>query len=79
MASPTGEGLAAPPSCISGKCARVATCSGADFTLPIVGAGLVSLLACLSSNVGVGSPSLALKVQSYGEGTTQKRVGAGRA
>jgi hypothetical protein len=79
VAPPTGEGLAAPPSCISGEGARAATCSWADFALQILGAGLVSLLACLSSNVGVGSPPLALKVQSYDEGTTQKRVGAARA
>jgi hypothetical protein len=79
VAPPTGEGLTAPPSCISGEGARAATCPVADFVLPILGAALVSLLACLSSNVGVGSPPLVLKVQSYGEGTTRKRVGAGRA
>jgi hypothetical protein len=79
VAPRTGEGLAAPPSCISGEGARAATCSAADFALQILGAGLISLLACLSSNVGVGSPPLALKVQSYAGGATQKRVAAGRA
>ena len=36
-------------------------------------------LLLLTLNYVCPSPPLALKVQSYDEGTTQKRVGAGRA